>query len=55
MAAELHVIVAEDQQLNEEQVISRVRGWLNIPLFRSDRILTALRRCYQTFQGFPLP
>jgi hypothetical protein len=56
VAAELHVIVAEDQQLSEEHVVSRVRGWLNsIPLFRFDSILTALRRCHQAFQSFPLP
>lgn len=55
MAAELHVIAAEDQHLNDEHVISRVRGWLNILLFRSDSVLRALRRCYQTFQRFPLP
>jgi hypothetical protein len=55
VAAELHIIVAEDQQLNEEHVISRVRGWLNILLFRSDSIVAALRWCHQTFQSFPLP
>jgi hypothetical protein len=55
VAAELHVIAAEDQHLNDEHVISRVRGWLNILLFRSDSVLRALRRCYQTFQRFPLP
>ena len=55
MAAELHVIAAEDQHLNDEHVASGVRGWLNILLFRSDSVLTALRRCYQTFQRFPLP
>jgi hypothetical protein len=52
VAAELHIIVAEDQQLNEEHVISRVRGWLNILLFRSDSIVAALRWCHQTFQSF---
>jgi hypothetical protein len=55
VAAELHVIAAEDQHLNDEHVASGVRGWLNILLFRSDSVLTALRRCYQTFQRFPLP
>jgi hypothetical protein len=56
VAAELHVIVSEDQQLNEKHVISRVHGWLNlIPSFRFDTMLTPLRRCHQAFQSFPLP
>jgi hypothetical protein len=56
VAADLHVIAAEDQQLNEEHFISRVRGWLNsIPLLRFHTILTVLRWCHQAFQSFPLP
>jgi len=43
VAAELHVVVSEDQQLNEEHLISRVRSWVNsIPLLRFDTILMPL-------------
>jgi len=56
VAAELHVVVSEDQQLNEQHFISRVRSWLNsIPLLRFDTILMPLRRFHQAFQSFPLP
>jgi hypothetical protein len=56
VAAELHVVVSEDQQLNEQHFISRLRRWLNsIPLLRFDTMLIPLRRCHQNLQSFPLP